>query len=205
MASTIELLYRPLVRLARGALHVLRSNIVVGSHSMQEPLMVIATCLILFVAACAAWPRRWLVRDGQKYLLRFPLLGGDGLKRAPWFLGREGTNCYLHLIKMSDGPNVHSHPWDAKAMLLWGRYRDTRQYRTRFGWSASHVAEYGPGDINEIPGEAFHTLELLTPWVLTLCWTSPKHGKGWAFLVRGKVVNASGRGAAAYDEASKDA
>lgn len=148
------------------------------------------------------WPHRWLVREGQKYLWRAPLLGGDGLKRAPLGLGREGENLFLHFIRMSDGPNVHSHPWDAKALLLWGRYRDTRQYLVRGEWQTPHVNEYGPGDVNYIDGDCYHTLELLTPFVITLCWTSTKHGRGWYFKVGDRLVNASGRGPAAYDEAA---
>ena len=166
--------------------------------------MIVYMIWVVFTIVVTAmfWPRRWLVREGHKYLLRFPLLGGDGLMRAPGPLGRQGTNYFLHYIRMSDGPNVHSHPWDAKALLLWGRYRDTRYYQTSQGWSPPHVNEYGPGWVNEIPGGAFHTLELLTPWVLTICWTSKKHGRGWGFLVDGKLVHASGRGPAAYDEAA---
>jgi hypothetical protein len=157
---------------------------------------VVAALIILVIAALNAWPRRWLVREGQKYLLRWPLLGGDGLKRAPWFLGREGSNVYLHFIRLSDGPAVHSHPWDAKALILWGRYVDWRLVDDQ-RWGR----EYRIGEVNVIPGNAMHTIELLSSFAITLCWTKPKHGRGWFFLVNGKPVNASGRGPAAYDEA----
>lgn len=158
----------------------------------------------VLVALLFVWPHRWLVRDGLKYLLRWPLLGGDGLKRAPLWLGREGTNVYLHFIRLSDGPAVHSHPWDAKALILWGRYADTRQFHTfTGGWTDPVTREYGPGQVNVIPGGAFHTLQLKSRWALTLCWTAPKHGRDWGFRVGDKVVNASGRGAAAYDEANR--
>jgi hypothetical protein len=146
------------------------------------------------------WPSRWLVRDDLKYLKRWPLWGGDGIQRAPWPLTRAVTNLFLHLIVLSDGPLVHSHPWDAKALILWGRYRDTRH-----DGSFWIRREYGPGQINDIPAGEFHTLEILTPFVLTLCWTGKKHGQGWGFLINGKFINASGRGAAAYDEAKAEA
>jgi len=169
-------------------------------------MIYLAVALLALVALPFMWPHRWLVRDGQKYLLRWPLLGGDGLKRAPWFLGREGTNIYIHLIVLSDGPAVHSHPWSARSRILLGRYRDTRQLRLRGGeWTEPYSVEYGPGATNFLGAGVFHTLQVMTPFVLTICTTEAKHGKGWAFKIGDKVVNASGRGAAAYDEAHKDA
>jgi hypothetical protein len=167
--------------------------------------MVIALVVFAVLALPFVWPHRWLVRDGLKYLLRWPIWGGDGIQRAPWPLTRAVTNLFVHLIVLSDGPLVHSHPWDAKALILWGRYRDTRV--TSFPGGRMHRCsrEFGPGQINDIPAGAFHTLEILTPFVLTLCWTGRKHGKGWGFLINGQFINASGRGAAAYDEAKRAA
>ncbi len=153
----------------------------------------------LLLTACF-WPSRLLVRNGERYMKRWPLLGGDGLKRAPWFLGRQGSNVFLHLITQSDGPNVHSHPWEAKSFILWGKYRETRQYFLNQRWYVTSVKDFGPGAVNHITGRCFHTIELLTPFALTLCVTKTKHGRGWGFRVGNKVVSASGRGAAAYDE-----
>lgn len=163
--------------------------------------MIVLYIALVFIIIPFIWPHRWLVRDGKRYLLRFPLKGGDGLKRAPLWLGRQGTNLFLHVIVMSDGSSVHSHPWWADAYILWGRYRDSRQYKLTSGWSEMHAAEYGPGDWNFIDDRAYHTLTLLSRFVITLCWTGPKHGRGWYFKIGDELVNASGRGPAAYDEA----
>lgn len=156
------------------------------------------------VALPFVWPHRWLYREGQAYLLRWPLLGGDGLKRAPWPIGRQGTNLFLHYLCKSDGPSVHSHPWDARALILWGRYADTRRKETPYGFTTPVTTVHGPFSINKIPGGAYHTLQLLTPFVITLCWTTAKHGHGWFFLVNGRKVGASGKGAHVYDEAQRE-
>lgn len=149
-----------------------------------------------------SWPHHTLLQGGKPYLTRWPLLGGDGAKRAPWLLGRCTRNVFVHWIRASDGPLLHSHPYEwCWSLILAGRYREWRQYSNRLAPHALWEHAYGAFSINTIEASVFHTIQLVSPFVVSLFVTGPKHGRGWGFLHPTKgFVKASGRGSAIRDE-----
>lgn len=153
--------------------------------------MIIALCALAF--AIVFWPHHTLMQGGKPYLTRWPLLGGDGVKRAPWPLGKSKRNVFVHWIRASDGPAVHNHPYTwCWSFLLWGKYLETRRPRKIDGIT-KFIEErvVGAGQINYISSEVFHTLKLVTPSVWSIFTTGPKHGLGWGFLVDGQFIPAN--------------
>lgn len=149
-----------------------------------------------------SWPHHTLVQGGKPYLTRWPLLGGDGERRAPWLLGRCRRNVFVHWIRASDGPLLHNHPYEwCWSLILAGRYSQTRERHGKFLSIKFFDQILGPFSINRIEAEDFHTIRLVSPFVVSLFVTGPKHGRGWGFLhpVKG-FVRASGRGSSIRDE-----
>lgn len=144
----------------------------------------------LVLASLAHWPTHTLIQGGKPYLTRWPLLGGDGCRRAPWPLSLSPCNVFLHNIQASDIPAHHNHPWDGKSLILWGSYVDERLIRTHVG-DFLIARYYSRGDVNEIDAQAFHSLKLTSKSCWTLFWTGKKHGRGWGFMVHGKFIPAS--------------
>ena len=146
------------------------------------------------------WPGHTLTQGGKPYLTRWPLLGGDGVKRAPWLLGRSRRNIFIHWIRASDGSALHNHPYKwCWSYLLWGSYEETRTYLYWKGTDLSRI--FQAGDRIWIGPCAYHTLRLVTPSVWSIFVTGPKHGQGWGFLVKGEFIPAnSPRGRRMRDE-----
>lgn len=136
------------------------------------------------------WPYHTLMQGGKPYLTRWPLLGGDGAKRAPWPLGLSQRNVFIHWIRASDGPAVHNHPYAwCWSFLLWGSYLETRVMPMTPGFDTERVVS--AGQTNRISDDIFHTLRLVTPSVWSVFVTGPKHGGGWGFLVDGEFIPAN--------------
>lgn len=160
-----------------------------GGSGLGHVLAVVAGLGLIVIL----WPHHTLMQGGKPYLTRWPLCGGDGEKRAPWPLGRSTRNVFLHWIRASDGPAVHSHPYEwCGSFLLWGKYLETRRPRRTDGIT-KFVEErvVGAGQVNRISSDVFHTLRLVTPSVWSIFCTGPKHGLGWGFLVNGEFIPAN--------------
>lgn len=137
------------------------------------------------------WPRHILSQRRRPYLVRWPLIGGDGIRRAPWPLGRARTSVFLHLIRQSDGPAMHNHPYEwCRSFLLWGSY--LQKSLMLDGDAEERV--YRAGQVNAITANMFHTLTLQSRFVVSIFWTGPKHGRGWGFLTSKGYVHATGKG-----------
>ena len=138
----------------------------------------------LVVYLTAVWPKHTIFRNSRPYLTRWPLLGGDSIRRAPWPLGLvTSRNVFVHWIRDSDDLTcVHSHPWTwAKSLILWGWYVELRMLVHALGVAELTRTTFGPGRINRLYGDTWHTIALTTPSVVTLFWTGPKHGRSWSF------------------------
>jgi hypothetical protein len=104
--------------------------------------------------------------DGKPYLHRYYVAsrGGD----------TDGPSIYIHRIVSSDPEGLHDHPWDARSVILFGRYIELR------AGGAVRILE--AGDVNVIAAADFHRI-LIEPG--REAWTLFFHGprqKEWGFL-----------------------
>ncbi len=108
--------------------------------------------------------------DGKLYMTRF-------------YLGQFfGITLYLHKWHSSDPERgLHNHPFSGGSFVLRGFYRERR---------LKHFSDNGIVEttknvrwFNRIKDETFHTVEYISPGLITLFWhTGYKLGKGWGFL-----------------------
>jgi len=100
---------------------------------------------------------------------------GDYLHR--WYLVPRNrfANAYLHRFSVSDGQDVHDHPWFNVSIILRGRYREHYHdgtYRNR-----------RPGMVVFRGARLLHRLEVLDGPVWTLFLTGPRR-RDWGFMTR---------------------
>ena len=111
--------------------------------------------------------------NGEPYLQRFYLVGFLGFK------------FYLHRFIASDPDRgLHDHPWlFAWALVLHGGYDEVRLVKAdRLAHLEIKTFIRWKGDINRIPGDAWHRVVLpegMEAWTLFCHW---RRYKGWGFL-----------------------
>lgn len=150
--------------------------------------------------ALICWPpavMHTMMRDGEPYMTRVVLTGGDGRRQAPWPLNKL-SNRFIHWLRASDGPEYHSHPYTlSRSRVLFGLFVEERLIcsNTAFGsygpdTSTAHKPMISEMYIRrgfplcrryEIDGEVWHRLDLVQGPVITYFTTSKKHGRGWGF------------------------
>lgn len=144
------------------------------------------------VGVIMTWPRHTIPRAGLPYITRWVLTGRDGRCAAPWPLSEMAANRFIHWIRSSDGPELHSHPWEkSTSLVLWGHLREVRtlvwpslDYRLIF--SRRRGCRY------TIYGYTFHRLEIVSGPVITYFKTTPKD-RAWFFTDGKRYWSASGR------------
>jgi len=80
----------------------------------------------------------------------------------------------------------HNHPWEFfRSTILSGGYTETRWILNKDSgtwWSATRF--YRKGEINEMPRDAFHTVDSVLPGTVTKMETGPLvEGGDWGYLV----------------------
>lgn len=148
-------------------------------------------CVYTFGAIFYYWPRHTIMRDGLPYITRVVLTGHDGRCAAPWPLSEVRANRFIHWIRSSDGPELHSHPWGkSTSLVLWGHLREVRA----LVWpSLDHrlVFSRRRGCRYTIYGYTFHRLEIVSGPVITYFKTTPKDRR-WFFTDGKRYWSASG-------------
>jgi hypothetical protein len=144
-------------------------------------------CTRIALWCCELGASHFIFRQGQLYLGRWYLLGGDGHGRAPGWRGQCQHNLFLHHFWMSDPDGLHNHPYrKSRSLILTGGYWE---------WRRKHVPghhevifqqgkHYPPGSVNTIRADDFHRVVLcdMQRGVWTLFFAGKKHGRGWGFL-----------------------
>jgi hypothetical protein len=135
-----------------------------------------------------AFPHETIKIDGEPYLTRYYITGKNDRK-----LG-EGRSIFLHQFHSDDqGRELHNHPYAGTSYILKGGYFEERMFGIGVPDSNGEFAAftpvtrtwYEPGDINEIPLNAFHRTDLGETG--EECWTLFITGdrvKNWGFINR---------------------
>ena len=128
------------------------------------------------------FPQRTIMRNGEKYLTRYYLLGGPRTGARSTI--RLPFNLFVHCFHASDDPPAHNHPWTwARSLILAGEYREMRLLELdRAQLSTAWISRrFGPGAVNRIDADTYHYVTLLTPEVWTLFLVG-KNVQDWEFL-----------------------
>ena len=109
--------------------------------------------------------------DNLPYLTRFYIYR----KHFKWM-----PSLYLHCFHSGDeDQELHSHPWShSVSFIVSGRYKE--EYRDG---DIVKSRELGPGNINYVPKDKFHRIDLLTEEVWTIFISGPKVSS-WGFWNR---------------------
>lgn len=110
--------------------------------------------------------------DGEPYLTRYYLY-----RKHFWWL----PSMYIHCFHSSDyDMELHNHPWKKSySLILKGSYAE--EYRDKNNAVKSRVLF--PGNINYVPENKFHRVDLLSENVWTLFISGPKVQR-WGFWNR---------------------
>jgi len=94
----------------------------------------------------------------------------------------------------------HNHPWSFRSTILSGGYTETRHHNVgdtdilSYGVS-TETRTYRAGDVNDMPGGMYHTVDSVLPDTVTRMVTGPLIGGGdWGYLIKGKYVSAKDDG-----------
>lgn len=131
-------------------------------------------------AALVNVPRKTIFIQGQPYLTRYFIVGGEtevGVGARP--------QTFIHHFHSSDQDReLHDHPWCGTSIILAGGYTEERLYQHADGSYTEVVKKtYRPGDTNIIGPGVFHRATLLdeTLGAWTLFFTTVRT-KQWGFL-----------------------
>jgi hypothetical protein len=116
--------------------------------------------VILFLWHLVSFKKSVILRDGNKYLIRYTLLKFFGL-----------FSVKLHKIHQSDPSDLHDHPWPYISIILSGGYFEERKESKIW---------YKPGSILFRKANIPHRL-IITDIVTTLVITGPKFRR-WGFV-----------------------
>lgn len=115
--------------------------------------------------------------DGMRYLSRWILYRGPSIR------------VFLHHIHRPDEDrNLHSHPWEASCLILWGGYEEIRSTVPGYLYRQETTHHYGMGDINSLEADCYHRITSVRPNTWSLVFAGPRF-REWSFLVDGVPVD----------------
>ena len=94
-------------------------------------------------------------------------------------------NVTLHVIKRSDDPIMHDHPWPFMTIILRGGYWEHTPVYDKNGKMVSDTKVFkGPGSIIRRSASELHWLELENEQPATTLFFMGPHQREWGFIVK---------------------
>ena len=154
------------------------------------------------LARAVAHPRvaNWLIRRSQRtpymhlpgYMRRFWLFNGydhgTRVKRFP----RLPSIRIHHILREDRAAHLHSHPWDARTIILCGEYMERRRdvdLTAEFGFDVDVTYRRSPGDTASLTPTDLHHITSVSDggaWTLFITWADVG---SWGFQVDSKLID----------------
>lgn len=154
------------------------------------------------LARAVAHPRvaNWLIRRSQRtpymhlhgYMRRFWLFNGyDHETRVKRFPRLPSIRIH-HILREDRAAHLHSHPWDARTIILDGWYIERRRdvdLTAEFGFDVDVMHHRQPGDTAALTPTDLHHIASVSDggvWTMFITWADVG---SWGFQVDGKIID----------------